>query len=374
MTKRILTAIVLAGLMTGSAFASNAREGVLFSGDGGAYLNKGSFYYDSMYNVFYNPAYVNDFKNWVIFEKNAANSAEGGFVTSMMNFNFGLYLNRQANSNGVKLLNNSFASSAAGLAGMNPIDVIFGGDSGVKWGIGLTYAAYHNSAATVNTVTGNTNANALIVRGGVSVGELDPFFELRLKDNAKANKATGALTTTEEKNTGWAAGLRYHWGEWTPYGVYNHTKQTITGTGAANSSTNKYVIGFGRSTKLGEGARLMYALAAAKMTTDTGGVKAKNFVLPLNMGAEADATSWLTLRAGMQYNVFNNTSGSGGTGTSGTNNVLARMGGTFHAGKADVEYAFGNSLGGTTAPGTYDSPAVGFDSETFHTVSLSYKW
>ena len=95
MNKRIFSALVLAGMIaSATAFAENAREEVLGQGGASIISDKGSFYYESSHNMFYNPSYVNDFKNWAAFEKGAAGSAEFGFASSMMNMNMGLYFNR----------------------------------------------------------------------------------------------------------------------------------------------------------------------------------------------------------------------------------------------------------------------------------------
>src|SRR5262245_16818165 len=100
MSKRILAvALALGILATSNAFASRSRTAVLGTGDAGLYLNAGSFFYDDARNIFYNPSYVNDFKNWGIIEKSnyvsgaaatqVGTTAEGGFVTSLSSFNLG---------------------------------------------------------------------------------------------------------------------------------------------------------------------------------------------------------------------------------------------------------------------------------------------
>src|SRR3954453_12136441 len=98
MSKRILALALAFGILaTSNAFASRSRTSVLGTGDGGLFLNGGTFFYDDARNIFYNPAYVNDFKNWGIIEKSnyvsgaggtqLGTSAEGGFVSSLSSFN-----------------------------------------------------------------------------------------------------------------------------------------------------------------------------------------------------------------------------------------------------------------------------------------------
>jgi hypothetical protein len=342
MKKQIVSAIVLAGMIaSSSAFASRARNMVL--GQGGAEFvsgaNSGSFYYEDAYNFFYNPAYVNDYKNWVIVEKGTNTDAMFGVVTSMMNFNLGVFANRTTGLGSPRF--------------EDPIEVMFGGDAGVKWGVGAQY---------MQAGSGAEKARELNLRAGISVNGLDPFIGYRVigKDEA------GATIT---KFKGYNAGLRYHFGEWTPYAAYT-MNETVAPTVALSSETKTWLAGIGRETKLAEGARLVYAVYYATLKSDVAGTSRKTNTLPLNVGVEADALTWLTLRAGVAYAI----AGNQGRTTTG------RLGGTFHISKVDLDYAFGNetgtatAVGGSTTTSTPDSPNIGFDSGTFHRVALRYSW
>jgi len=151
MSKRILAVTLAFGILaTSNAFASRARTSVLGTGDAGLFLTGGSFFYDDARNIFYNPSYVNDFKNWGIIEKSngtttgvqaGTNSqAEGGFVTSMGAFNLGVYLNRMSDL--------AHAAGSSNITDSRPIEVFFGGDaSNMKWGLGLDYASASAAAS-----------------------------------------------------------------------------------------------------------------------------------------------------------------------------------------------------------------------------------
>jgi len=359
MKKQIVSAIVLAGMIaTSSAFASDARE--LVMGFGGAQFYSqggGTFFYDNAYNFFYNPAYVNDFKNFAIFEKGTSNvsgtDANGGFVTSMMNFNFGLFVNRNA------ALTDWSGSGLTGTIGTNALDVMFGGDAGVKWGLGLTYAGDSTSAFKKQT--------DLDLRAGVSVAGFDPFASFKIIGE---DKVTGVKTN---KYTNFGGGLRYHYGEWVPYGFYRTAKGKVEAAGT-DTKRDTWAVGLGRETKIAEGARLVYSLywaqAQQKTTPATSTLHAQQ--LPIDMAVESDVLSWLTLRGGLAHTFI-------GSDTIGImpKRTLARVGGTFHIAKVDVDYAFGNGNGAATGAGTdviADSQDVGFDSGTFHKVSLRYSW
>jgi hypothetical protein len=346
MKKRIVSALVLAGMIAStSAFASNARELVMGTGGADSFSNGGSFYYEDAYNFFYNPAYVNDYKNWAIFEKGTNDTASFGFVSSMMNFNLGLFFNRNAALN-------SFNGHQIGA---NATDLMIGGDAGVKWGVGLTYGSSGNS---------NDRSSNLDIRAGVSVSGFDPFLSVKA---IGSDKVGGTKTASYTDNK---LGLRYHYGEWTPYAAYRMQQNKTEATGA-KSKDNSFVVGLGRETKLAEGARLVYSIyyVNSKVSTDPATTDTKLSLLPIDMAIEADALSWLTLRGGVHH-VLASASGTNETTT-------ARIGGTFHVAKVDVDYAFGtsaNGAGGASNATTADSQDIGFDSGTFHEIAMRYSW
>lgn len=391
MKKQIVTTIVLAGLIVGStnAFASRARNAVMGNGDAsGSILNSsGSMSYDSMYNMFYNPAYVNDFKNWAIVEKRGTtNTNEGGFVTSMMNFNLGVFMNRTDafGLSGAPSLGTAINAAPGISTGVTarPIDLVFGGDMGVKWGLGLTYAK--QSAGSLGA--GN-KSNNLTVRAGVSVADFDPFISWRF---AGTNENNSTATKLENKTKDATVGLRYHYGEWTPYAAYRFGKVEETGVAASNGERVKntsMLIGAGRETKLGESARLIYSVSYAKIKYSDHKATGANLVtgsatrsvMPIDLSLEGDLSSWFTIRAGLVYRLMDRTAGTlanntifAGTSTqvgSQTDTTTARIGATIHANKFDFDWAFGQG-----APGSVDTASFGFDGGTFTAASLSYKW
>ena len=349
MNKRIVSALVLAGMIASSAaFASNARNMVMGTGGADNFSNGGSFYYEDAYNFFYNPAYVNDYKNWAIFEKGTGNDAASfGFVTSMMNFNMGLFFNRNAAL--------ADFTGNGGNIGTNATDLMIGGDMGVKWGLGLTYGT-----STAEPASGVNKESNLDVRLGASFSGLDPFISFKIigKDKLDSTNVTKYSNTT--------IGARYHYGEWTPYAAYRMAKGKDEASGA-ESKKNALTIGVGRETKLAEGARLVYAIYWNNTKTETAPTVAttdrKTNNLPIDMAIEADALSWLTLRGGVNHVLSSDNN---------TQKTTARIGGTFHVAKVDVDYAFGN--GSAVGGNTPDSSDVGFDSGTFHQIGMRYSW
>jgi len=296
-TRKVLLVVsMMATLVTSEAFASRARLLTMFTGDGGSVLNGGSFYYDDDYNIFYNPSYVNDFKNWAIIEKsNGLQGAQAGAVGSIGNFNLGLYMNRVETLTGVYARPNT----------LRPLELFFGSDMGVKWGFGISYGR------------ANRDTQDLTFRAGIQYAGFEPFFSWKAVGKDKVG-------TVELENDDIMAGLRYRFGEWSPYFAY----RDIDGNVGASKVVDTTVVGFGlgRSSKLTEGVTLNYSLGYWNRKLVR--TNSQNIV-PLDLSVEGDLTNWLTLRGGFAYR----TSSAG------------RLGATIHMGKLDFNWAFGNSDG-----------------------------
>lgn len=370
MKTSIVSMLVLAGMIVGanSALASRARVNVMGQGDNGFIFNgSGSLYYDDMYNIFYNPSYVNDFKNWVIIEKGpggagSTNSAEGGFVTSMMGMNLGVFMNRE---DAFTLTRLSGAADGS-LYGTRPIDVIIGGDHGVKWGLGLTYGSGNSSNALIE------KSRQLSTRLGVQVADFAPWVDYRLIGRTKVISAAGGAET---KNKDLTVGVKYTYGDWTPYAAVRMESQKVADSyvaGSAIASRRTYLLGVGRNAKLGENARLVYNVNIGQnvdRNQGAGNSDQKRLVVPADLALEADVASWITVRGGLQYRLIDKTTGTGGNGTQ-IDSTTARIGATFHVNKVDLDWALGQG----TAAGNLDTQTAGFDGGTFTNLSLAYRW
>jgi hypothetical protein len=346
MSKRILTvALVLGILATSNAFASRSRTSVLGSGDAGLFLNAGSFFYDDARNIFYNPSYVNDFKNWGIIEKSnfPGSTAEGGFVTSLSSFNLGVYVNRESS------VMNSVANMATVTSGaQRPIELFFGGDaSNIKWGVGLDYSMANAP---------NQSDTNLIFHAGAQVADFEPFGWVSAVGNE--NIATAGNTTKYKQ---YGLGLRYKMGEWLPYAGWREDKVVET-------KADVWLVGLGRTTKIGEGARMNYAVSFVRRTATGAG----RSVIPLDVSVEADANSWLTARAGLSHSLYDRTES-----TTTPANTTGRLGFGMHIGKADMDFSVGK---GAALPATaetggiLDSQVFDISNGFFSQASVAYHW
>jgi hypothetical protein len=375
----ILSLVALVTLVSSDAFASRAREVVIGNGEsftGATNSGGGALSWDSQYNIFFNPAYVNDFQNWAIIEKNGyGETAQGGFVTNVSNFNIGFFMNRVGAIN-------SFIFDYDSTADMRPIDLIIGGDMGVKWGLGLTYAA--NSKSPIGPFTPGfpggkegVSDEDLTVRAGIAINDIEPFVSYKVIGSARS-PVYGEGTADQSKHRGYAAGFRYRMGEWTPYAAYTVRTAQIRGNSRKATDQNM-VFGAGRTTKLGEGARMIYSLSYVRMNMknreNTGTVfDERSSMLPIDLAFEGDVTSWLTLRGGVQYRLMDRTAGGNPATQYGTRDdtTVARVGATVKIQKVDFDWAIGNGLAGDT--NNIDSDTFSLSNGLFTFASLSYRW
>jgi hypothetical protein len=363
--KRILGICLVVMIMASAnnAFASRARQMVMGTGDPLGVLSPvgsghGSFYYDDNYNIFYNPSYANDWKNWVAVEKSngpinsAGSGAEGGFVSSMMNFSVGAFFNRGGALKGTYQLP---VGTAVPAATMSPIDVIIAGDMGVKWGLGLTYA---NSKRP-----GDLSASELSARLGAQISGFEPFVDFLITGKDKLTAGT------ERKNKNFTGGLKYHWGEWTPYAAFQSvTTHTLVATPVETKNTN-WGLGIGRNTKFAESATVNYSIGFWNGKTDT--TDTKTMIVPINVSVEAELASWVIGRVGMTHNLMNNSNAAGaGASSAGATATTGRLGATFKFAKIDMDWAVGNVAGTETLDGATFDVANGL----FAAASLTYRW
>lgn len=422
MKGKFLTTAILASLLVGSnALASIARQATfgsqpVFTTAGSGVTNTvatGSLWYDDDYNVFYNPSYINDNKNYVTVNK----GIEGGFFKGEFeNFAYGVYFNRGGGAGGVnansRLMAPGFTPRAAligatatALATQRPIDIFIGGDTGVKWGFRATWAYNRNQLAGSNP----NNADAEISNRywnfafGAQVMGFEPFIGATLFSKYQNDITTQRTKADLEE---FNAGFRYKYEGWTPYFVYKKYKEQGTPVAAPaqlSTRTHTYGVGVGHDTKVADGVHVLKhigfflntveddtAAAAATVAGQAGpdtNRDYKDYVLPMNVALEAEATSWLTLRAGVTYDFINNRKFATTSKAANPNpaalsdknqsqagTTTFRLGSTFKFGKLHLDSAFGNGSPSAAAAAGLDNQSVGFDSQTFALVSASYHW
>jgi len=428
MKGKLITSAVLGAMLVGSnAFATIARQAVLgnqpaFSTLGSATTTtvntvNGSLWYDDDYNVFYNPAYIMDNKNYVVVQK----GFEGGFFKGEFdNFAYGVYVNRggvgnanagYGNANlvapGIRYNTSLNGSAGTAVSTQRPIDFFVGGDTGIKWGLHVGWA--YNRDASVATKTAGTTTQPFADAErtarywrfdlGASVMGLEPFAGATLFSKIQDNTANNVTQNLNDFNVG----TRYKYEGWTPYVMYRQYRESgssgtgltsiVTGLNVGQRQHRTRIIGggVGHDTKVADGVHVMKNIGFWYGSTEDDGSTTeyrrdfKRMILPINVALEAEATSWLSLRGGIGYEFIDSVKGANTTAVVGTTlsdrhqsqagSPTFRIGSTFKFGKLNIDSALGT--GGSVTAGTaatLDGTTAGFDAQTFAQISASYRW
>jgi hypothetical protein len=353
MKKHVLIATGLAVLST-NAFATKARMEALSQN-----ADRGSFFIDDSRNVFRNAAHVNSMKNYVLTEwgqnasatadSPAAPRAEGGFFREGGSLAYGVYMGSTFDSQ-----NATRTTAAQGSTGFlardNQLDLFVGGDAGVEWGARVSYAKVSNKEVTA-TVTKETSA--LGVGLGMLMGDLSAWANLDLSD-----KSEGAVVSGDkwEADLGLHLGASYDVSGMTVFAEYNKTgseRALVSDTAFKPVQEDSSIqVGVAKVQEQSSTSRYFYSLAYSNSTaedkdTSTSTVEVKTTNLPVTLGFEADATSWLTLRGSVSHNlplmdkVETKTTGAATTETTSTNTTNVAAGATLNFGKLKVDGTVG---------------------------------
>lgn len=368
--------LVIAGLavLSTNAFASKARVQAL-----GQDANRGSEYIADSRNVFRNPAALNETKNYLVTEwgtavnsdGNAAPRAEGGFFREMGAFNYGLYLGNDGENNGTRT-----GAANAFLPQDNAIDLFLAGDMGVKWGARLHYAGSKDESLPAATPINRKNT-AYGIGLGVVAGAIEGYANVDISDKSEGAAAAGDEWKLKPS---YLVGGSFTWTDYTFFASYENTKAEQK-LAAVNTTlkTSEIVAGVGRTMEINPTARV-FGDAKVSIASDTNVSnapgKTKVNTLPITIGMEADATSWLTLRGSVSQNVFlNETKLPNGKKRTNANQTFVNAGATLNFGKLKVDGLIGTSdasRAGTVAAANGTNQGVLTTDNLLTRVAVSY--
>ena len=347
MKKQLVIGLGLA-VIAAPSFASKARLQAL-----GEDIY-GSQYIDDNRNIFLNASELNNYGGLVTYEWGSASNAtdaaatpraEGGVFFEHGNLVYGVQLGEESNSA------NSLRT-AAGLTAYaqeeNNIDLFVAGDAGVKWGASLLYGKSKDETGAADAEQSSTR-----VRLGVDGGMWDAFANVSL-----ANKAEDAAGNEFKGDMGYQLGGSYQVNHYTIFAQY----RTLEGENAADQklSLSQMTLGVGRNHKLNDKATLFTKLnytviesenesAAAGNTGHLQDEEFKTTVLPLTIGLEYDATSWLTFRGSVAQNIMGDQEGSEKKTIA--ESAVVNAGASLKFGDLSVDGVIGNNTGAASAPG-----------------------
>ena len=334
--------LVIAGLalLSTNAFASKARLEALEGYNGAA-----SLYISDKGNIFRNAATINTHKNFVVTEWGAAATAtdtvgapraEGGFFKDAGSLAYGLYFGRDANND---------TRPAAYLDQDNSLDLVIGGDAGLQWGARLHYSNGKDETAAVKK-----KQSAFGLGLGVVMGAAEGYANIDLSDKSEGGAAAG---DEWKQKPSFTIGGSYAWSGYTFFGQFNNGKsEEKVGTATTTNKTTAFTVGAGRVMEINPTARVIMDASLDYTKNTIPASKTTTMGLPVTVGFEADATSWLTLRGSVGQNVIlnsNKVENTPGTTTKSTvaNTTTVKAGASLMFGKLAIDGSIGTMATGT---------------------------
>lgn len=304
--KKILIASALLGLGTQVAHASKAR--LLALGQS----KDGSHFMQDTRNLFRNASYVSNAAGMAMIDfgrsaggagtgldSDTAQKAEGGAFVKAGSLVYGVYLGNESDTGVLLKSLPRGAASAAMPQSDNVLELSVAGSHSINWGATLGWAPTKDE-----TVTPNKENKSLYARLGVNKDAWEAYANVSISgesDNGAGEKYDGGGA--------YDVGGSYKLGENTLYARY----KTVEWDQVAASVTTKgdykeMKLGVGHTHELSATARMIceltYDSVEANIKYAAGNTKGEYSQVPLIVGFEADANSWLTLRGSISHNLI----------------------------------------------------------------------
>ncbi len=273
--------------------------------------------------------------------------AEGMVVRSMGDSKMGLSLGHD--SENAILLRAAAGMPGAISAQQNPIELSYGQKAGdLAWAGTFVYSNYKDKVK-------NAKEDSMGLRGGIRMGALDASLRLGLANNATSGDGTTAINF--KGTTGIGAGVGY-----LVDSIYLAADVVLAGYkkevgGAETKKFDSTTIKLSATTShKKDGSEFFYGagLTNVSQKESVSDTKITSLNLPVWMGLEVDANSWLTLRGSVTQSVLINDSKTETAGTAssdlspGANNTLASVGAGLKFNKITVDGSL-SDLSGATA-------------------------
>ena len=331
MKKLLVIAVALASV---NAFATRARVTALGN----------SPHLVDTQTVYTNPADIFGLGDYVTLETGlttgttSSDQAEGMVVRTMGDAKMGLSLGHQSeNASTWGLRPAAFGNQ------QNPVEFTYGAKSGdMNWAATLVYSNYNDKTAAGATVA---KESSMGVRLGARANNWDASLRLGLANTAElgaGNKFTGTLGLGAK--LGYQMDSLYWFGDVTSVG---YKVESAAGVETTKLSDTQLEVGVMTSVKK-DGSEMFYGAKYAMQTTSETVAspegKITNSTLPVWIGLEVDAASWLTLRGSVTQTVLIDSLKTEGTslGTAqelapGANNTVVAAGAGLKFNKITVD-------------------------------------
>lgn len=217
-------------------------------------------------------------------------AAEGGMIKAMGDARLGFFVGTV-----------DAARTGTYLGIENPFSVAYGAKAGdVNWAVLFTYASSTKKSPTAAS-TDDKKQSYMNLAGSAVMGDVTFGANLGLGNTAQGN---GTSDSVKYSKAPMSAFVKYAMGDWTAYGSYGMATEKDDSSGTeVKTDTTDLVIGAINSMKK-DGADFFYGASYTMGTSKTGSTKTDTTRLPVIIGIEADAASWLTLRGSVTQNVL----------------------------------------------------------------------
>jgi hypothetical protein len=340
--KKVLFLIAATAMMSSASYASKARLSAL--------ANSASI--TDTQSIFTNIADLNYVAEFATFEMgetpltsttaaDATPNAEGGFLQSSGDAKWGFYLGRENTATNSGRSTAGTAVAAAFLEQENPIDVYYGSKAGdMAWGVDFSLSNSKKDGLLTATTDDQKQSTM-----GLSLGVKTDVW------GAYANVGLGSTAQTGDVKYNGKQGLTLG-GHYYVNQMKYYVKQDMFGFDAKDATAATVLDYSTATTTLGmtntwkqDASRVFYGVAYTSTATKsktTAETKTDIVALPVHIGMEVDAASWLVLRGSIVQNVLLGTTKTTTT-TSVTDttshNTKTAAGAGLKFGKSNVDFA-----------------------------------
>ncbi len=310
MKKTLMIASLL--LAVSPAMASKARVAAI----------AGAPHIEDIQDILDNPGKLLSHGDWLTFEMGESNPAwstvtatpavnpEGGFARGAGDAKYGFYLgNHDVWVTEVR--------DGAYLTNENPVDLFYGRRSGdLNWGVGLTHSSTDKKTTQEKqTATGlKVGATGQNWEAGAIIGLANTYKNDATGVDFKGKTAMSLAGIYSMETLSYRASY-----------AMNGGKEETNGTATGDDDLTTMSVGVSNSHKV-EGSDFFYGVDYVMTTQkdNQAGTKTDITSLPVYAGIEADATSWMVLRASLKQNVLlGGTKTDAGTDTIANNTTVA---------------------------------------------------
>jgi hypothetical protein len=352
MMKNLTLALGLMIIAT-PAFATSARLNALGETGGTAGYNpsgaSGSYYIQDVRNVFLNPAQLVKYKKKLVLEYAPTDSApaQGLFTNTFGDFTYGVSMG----NNSVRATNLATAGSAlAGVTFLPPArtwEAFFAGEGALNWGVSAFYSGNGDKGVTAAGI--ERKATLYGIRAGIDMNAFQVFTTVGLSSK------TEVLNTANDSVEGKVSvdlGASYTMDNSTVWARFTTAGADLkTATPAATNAEQRnsvFGIGYGSRYEASKSVSIFGKIEANMEKYDTSGKAIKNYNVPVSIGAEAQALSWLALRGSVNQSIIGQSQND-----TVTPNTRSALGNTFLGAGA------GLTLGDVVIDGTMQAALAG---------------